>query len=88
MVILTETLTDLFGYFVDRLGSEMSRETFVSRERFMAAFKARDTLAAITEMDANLRKVHKLYSTLAQRTEKSDLPAANKLMRKKKAAGE
>lgn len=67
LVILGQTLADLFTYFVERLGSETTRETFLSRKRFMKAFIARDTKAALAEMDRNLKKVHDLYSRLAQK---------------------
>ena len=49
-----------------RLGSERTREVFKSRRRFMTAFIAGDVDAAVTEMERNLKKVHRLYLRLAR----------------------
>lgn len=71
-VLLVQTLTDLFVQFVRRLGSETTQETFHSRRRFMAALKAKDRASALREMDANLDKVHELYSRLAGQAARHD----------------
>jgi DNA-binding FadR family transcriptional regulator len=66
LVVIQRTLTDMMLQFARRLGSETTREVFRSRRRFMAAFAARDANAAVAEMERNLKKVHRLYLSLAR----------------------
>jgi DNA-binding FadR family transcriptional regulator len=66
LAMITSTLTEMLRYFTRRLGSETTRAVFRSRRRFMAAFVAGDAQAAVDEMERNLRKVHRLYLTLAR----------------------
>lgn len=66
LVMMNQTITDVLRYFTKRLGSERTREVFRSRRRFMSAFTAGDTEAAVKEMERNLKKVHRLYLRLAK----------------------
>jgi DNA-binding FadR family transcriptional regulator len=66
LAMIQRTLTDMMLQFARRLGSETTREVFRSRQRFMAAFAARDADAAVAEMEHNLKKVHRLYLRLAR----------------------
>jgi DNA-binding GntR family transcriptional regulator len=66
LIMITRMLTDMLRYFTRRLGSETTRAVFRSRRRFMTAFAAGDAETAVTEMERNLRKVHRLYLRLAR----------------------
>lgn len=67
LVVNMHSLTDIFSRFAEQAGSETTRTTFQSRWRFMRALRARDTEAAVEEMNRNLKKTHRLYTRLAQK---------------------
>lgn len=68
LVVNMHSLTDVFARFALQAGSETTRTTFQSRWRFMRALRARDTEAAVEEMNRNLKKTHRLYTRLAQQS--------------------
>ena len=76
LVMITRMLTDTLRYFTRRLGSETTREVFRSRRRFMNAFAKGDVEAAVSEMERNLRKVHRLYLRLAKTGSMRSSPGA------------
>lgn len=65
LILMMETLTDVLRAFAHELGSETTRTGLHSRKRFLKAMRARDTQAAVHEMERNLTRVHRHYLKLA-----------------------
>lgn len=71
LAIVARTMNDVMRAFAERLGSDPSRPVLGSRERFMAALRARDAEAAIAENEKTLRAVHRFYERAAREAQAS-----------------
>jgi GntR family transcriptional repressor for pyruvate dehydrogenase complex len=75
MVIVMEALIDVMAHFIRAIGQTRNPWVLPSRRRFMKHFEARDSDAAVTEMEQHLERLNRYYLALVE--EKDRAKAAN-----------
>jgi GntR family transcriptional regulator, transcriptional repressor for pyruvate dehydrogenase complex len=75
MVIVMEALLDLMQHFIRAIGQQRNPWVLPSRRRFMKHFEARDSEAAVAEMEQHLERLNRYYLSLLK--EKDRAEAAN-----------
>jgi GntR family transcriptional repressor for pyruvate dehydrogenase complex len=75
MVIVMEALADVMQHFIHAIGQQRNPWVLPSRRRFMKHFEARDSEAAVAEMEQHLDRLNRYYLSLLK--EKDRAEAAN-----------
>ncbi len=75
MVIVMEALLDVMQHFIRAIGQQRNPWVMPSRRRFMKHFEARDSDAAVAEMEQHLERLNRHYLSLLK--EKDRAEAAN-----------
>jgi GntR family transcriptional repressor for pyruvate dehydrogenase complex len=75
MVIVMEALVDVMQHFIRTIGQQRNPWVLPSRRRFMKHFEARDSDAAVAEMEQHLERLNRHYLSLVK--EKDRVEAAN-----------
>lgn len=74
MVIVMEALIDVMAHFIQAIGQTRNPWVLPSRRRFIKHFEARDSEAAVTEMEQHLHRLNRYYLSLVR---EKDREAAN-----------
>ena len=75
MLIVMEALLDVMQHFIRAIGQQRNPWVLPSRRRFMKHFEARDSDAAVAEMEQHLERLNRYYLSLLK--EKDRAEAAN-----------
>jgi GntR family transcriptional repressor for pyruvate dehydrogenase complex len=75
MVIVMEALLDVMQHFIRAIGQQRNPWVMPSRRRFIKHFEARDSDAAVAEMEQHLERLNRHYLSLLK--EKDRVEAAN-----------
>src|SRR5258707_6148153 len=75
MVIVMEALIDVMQHFIRAIGQKRNPWVIPSRRRFMKHFAARESDAAVAEMEQHLERLNRYYLSLLK--EKDRAEAAN-----------
>jgi DNA-binding FadR family transcriptional regulator len=75
MVIVMEALIDVMAHFIQAIGQTRNSWVLPSRRRFIKHFEARESEAAVSEMEQHLDRLNRYYLSLVR--EKDRAEAAN-----------
>ena len=72
MVIVMEALIDVMQHFIHAIGQQRNPWVLPSRRRFMKHFQARESDAAVAEMEQHLERLNRHYLSLLKEKDRAE----------------
>ena len=77
MVIVMEALLDVMQHFIRAIGQQRNPWVLPSRRRFMRHFEARESDAAVAEMEQHLERLNRHYLSLVKEQDRVEAATGN-----------